>query len=146
MQFYRFQNTSNIETNSYYVDLNMLYEDYINHNYTSLEELYAKYYNSLSLRETPPQELFRQVIQSPNFEYVDNMCETNLLNGIFGWKRVDLDEEYTLEELLTDDVALNYLSEQRYLVLYEGDLLLNEGDNGCVFRPSNIIQQWIRNV
>lgn len=148
MKFYRYQNTNKQESVSYYVDLSNLYEDYLTSDKgeLALMRLYHKYLPSLQLRDVDTEELFKQVISCETYDEVESLQEQYKVQGLFGWNAIELDEEYTLEQLLDSVNDLNYTDDREYLVLYEGDSLLNEGDLGIIFKPYKVITYWERHL
>ena len=104
MLFYRFQDTKEFETSSYYVDLNMLHEDfdeYKNVYGDSLDEvLYRKYFNTLNMRIIISAiELFK-LVKNSNSQKVEELIEEYPLKYIFGMEKTIIDENYSFEELI----------------------------------------------
>ena len=144
MLFYRFQNTKEIETNSYYVDLNMLHEDFREYKREYGESidkiLYKKYFNTLNMRSNISAiELFK-LIKHSNWEEVSNLTEKYPLKYIFGMEKTIIDENYSFEELVSGREMPWYCEGYKYLVVYEGDLISDEGEiSGCIFKPKKIL-------
>lgn len=143
-EFYRYQDTDKIEHNSRYVDLNMMKEDLENIekpiSKEDLNSLFNKFYSSLDLRANIlAKDLFNLVLKSDTNE-VDCLCDNYPVNGIFGFFKDEIDNNYLLNELL-EEVKWNCYGD-KYLLLYEGEELLDEGDLGIIFNPIKIKKIW----
>lgn len=144
MKFYRYQNTQDIEHNSRYVDLHLLYEDITEYEskYNSkkelLDALYHKYFNSLSLRHITAEELFKKVISSDNNTIEDLESEYPVI-GIFGRSFDEINTYYTIKDLLEKEPPW-ICDGWKYLVVYDGTKILDEGDDGIIFKPIKILK------
>lgn len=144
MLFYRFQDTKEFETSSYYVDLNMLHEDfdeYKNVYGDFLDEvLYRKCFNTLNMRNNISAiELFK-LVKNSNSQKVEELIEEYPLKYIFGMEKTIIDENYSFEELINGRGAPWHCKGDKYLVIYESDLISDEGEvSGCIFKPKKIL-------
>lgn len=145
MLFYRFQNTKEVEKNSYYVDLNLLYDDlreYKDEYGENLDTvLYAVYHNTLNMREDiSATELFN-LVKSSNWNEIDSLAKKYPLKYIFGMRKDEVDQYYSLKELTHGKDTPWCCEGSKYLVLYEGDLISDEGEGcGCIFKPHSILE------
>lgn len=147
MKFYRYQGRTEMDTESRYVDLEMLKEDFnaagdaLQRGLTDSElfndeKLFKKYKDSLSLRkEISARDLFNLVKGSPEND-IELLCYKYPIKGVFGELKEDIDSNYSFEELLKE--CPWHCDDEKYLIVYEGDLISNEGDLGYIFRPEAI--------
>lgn len=147
---YRYQGTTEMESESYSTDLALLFED-LNELRSlqptlSLKEaedaLYWKYESTLTLRSSiSGPALFRLMYEAKGFDVVDDYTETYKVAGLYGCLQEEVDEDYSLDELLEED-GLWSCEDQTYLTLYEGCILSDEGERGVIFKPLKLLKYW----
>lgn len=148
MLFYRHQNTKEIERNSYYLDLNLLYEDFNEYKDEYGKDLdailYEKYFKTLNMRANIRAIDLFNLVKSSDWIEVEALTEKYPLKYIFGMMKEDVDKDYSLDELLNGREALWNCEGSKYLALYEGELISNEGEVcGCIFNPEKIVNIYI---
>lgn len=152
--FYRYQATTDMEKESYSTDLELLYEDLTELRRTkpnlSLKEaenaLYWKYENTLTLRSTiTGTDLFCFIYEATDSEVIIDYMETYKVAGLYGCFQEEIDEDYSLEELLEED-GLWACEDQTYLTLYEGHILSDEGERGVIFKPLKLLKYLKTNI
>lgn len=139
--FYRAQNTKDIEKNSFYIDLELMYEA-IKMNMDEIEDIYQNNLETLKLRSSNPKELFERILKCKSFQEVVVLEKEYKIKGIFGWNKEYVDNEYSLNDVLSGENSIEYIDGRKYWVLYEGRTLLDEEDNGIIFEPSRIVGLW----
>lgn len=157
--YYRFQNTLNIEKESYYVDINLAFEDFEEYSgvYPEKEDLFNfildKYNPTFSLRkDIKAEELARKIetaYYNNDFNIVDDLMSKYKLPYIFGyeekWIFNDVDSPKTIEEILDINTRPDYWNceNDTYLVVYEGEEILDEDLSGVIFKPTSIVKYYI---
>lgn len=151
---YRYQGTTEMESESYSTDLALLFED-LNELRSlqptlSLKEaedaLYWKYESILTLRSSiSGPALFRFIYEATDFEVIIDYMETYKVAGLYGCFQEEIDEDYSLEELLEED-GLWACEDQTYLTLYEGHILSDEGERGVIFKPLKLLKYLKTNI
>ena len=148
-KFYRYQGTNQVEQCSYYVDVELLYEDVqelkrINNSISREElrdELYWKYERTLELRKDIQAEtLFQKVCEANSWQEVWDIGEKHPVCGIFGYRKQEVEMDYQWADLMAGD--LWHCQSEEFLTLYEGECLQDEGESGVIFRPTKLIKVW----
>lgn len=145
--YYRFQNTLNIEKESRYVDIELAHEDFYEYKdrFSSREELFYyvldSYYNSFSLRKNISPEDLLALIEKASNEDIADLVYKYKLPYIFGYKKREVDEEYSIEDILDENRRPDYWNcdYDTYLVIYEGIEALDVLFAGVAFTPVRIV-------
>lgn len=148
--FYRFQNTLSIEKESYFVDVRFAYEDFDEYKdeFNNEEELYCyilnKYYKSFSLRRNiTPSELLNLIKKSSEND-IEHLAEKYKIPYIFGYRKDEIDEDYTIEDILDESTRPYFwhCENDTYLVVYEGVEIHDEYESGILFKPIRILDYY----
>lgn len=148
-KFYRYQGTNQVEQCSYYVDVELLYEDVqelkrLNNTISKeqlRDELYWKYEKTLELRrDIQAETLFQKVCEATSWNEVWTISEKYPVCGIFGYRQEEVEAYYQWTDLMSGD--LWNCESEKFLTLYEGECLQDEGESGVIFRPTELIKVW----
>lgn len=149
MLYARFQNTKEIEYNSFYIDLVWIYNLL---DIYPADKVFNKHRISLSLRDNiSAEELFNQVLEckkNDSYKKVLDMTYKYKMKGVFAY---DVNKTIKENDLINIKEAMNYLYKNKdvitdimtnttYLVLFEGDLIHDFGNYGCLVKMNKIIK------
>ncbi|HHV27439.1 MAG TPA: hypothetical protein GXX63_09615 [Tissierellia bacterium] len=149
MLYARFQDTKEIEYNSFYIDLAWIYNLL---DIYPADKVFNKHKISLSLRENiSAEELFNQVLEckkNDNYKKVLDMTYKYKMKGVFAY---DVNKIIKENNLMNIKEAMNYLYKNKdaitdimtnttYLVLFEGNLIHDFGNHGCLVKMNKIIK------
>lgn len=145
--FYRFQDTLELEKESYYVDINLAFEDFevykdeFNTRKDLYDELLDKYYGSFELRNNISPEELLSLIESSDGSDIEELTERYKIPYIFGYSKEEIDEDYKVIDILQDSTRPGFwhCESDRYLTVYEGVEVLDEGVSGVLFKPSKLL-------
>lgn len=151
--YFRFQGTKKIETNSFYHDLEQIYDQlYDDIDEEELEELFDNYKETLSLRENiTAEELFNKVVKAESLDDILELENNYKMKGIFAY---DLNDVLEFHNCNTIDEAIEYITDNwnsyagsmvqndTYLVVFEGEEIANleEMDDGILVEMNKIVK------
>ena len=151
--YFRFQGTKNIETNSFYHDLEQIYNQlYDDIDKEELEEIFKEFKETLSLRSNiTAEKLFDKVVKAETLDEVLELEDKYKIDGGFAYELDDVIEFHNCE---TIDEAIDYIKENwdlyagsmvqndSYLILFEGEEIANleEMDDGIIVKMNEIIK------
>lgn len=146
MLFYRFQDNEEMDHSSFHIGLEQMFIE-LQEDFYSIEEIYINNEHILKLRSDDPKALFEKLLNCTSGQEVAALSKEYPLNGICGYLKSQLDELYTMEELLdVDKSVVDFSEDRKYLVIYEGDMLADDDSSGCIFKPKKIIKCMKRNI
>lgn len=149
MLYARFQGTKKMEHNSFYIDLVWIYNLL---DIYPVDEVFNKYKISLGLRENlSAEELFSKIVECKkhnNYKKVLNMTYKYKMKGVFAY---DVNKIITENGLISTKEAMSYLYKNKnvitdimtnttYLILFEGQLIHDFGNHGCLVKMNKIIK------